>query len=59
VRSLSLISGGVFPGLLMPTLDEKRAEINNLVTEDRVEAAIEAFLDEARRRAEVVILSEV
>jgi hypothetical protein len=48
-----------FPGLLMPTLDEKRAEINNLVTEDRVEAAIEAFLDEARRRAEVVILSEV
>lgn len=48
-----------FPDLLLPTLDEKRPEINALITEDRVAAAIEAFLDEARRRAEVVVLSEV
>ena len=48
-----------FPGLLMPTLDEKRAEINLQLTEDKVAANIESFLDEAKRRVEVVILSEV
>jgi hypothetical protein len=48
-----------FPGLLMPTLDERRREINELLREERVAAAIEAFLDDAKRRVEVVILSEV
>jgi len=48
-----------FPDLLMPTLDEKRREINKILTEDRIAAAIEAFLDDAKRRAEIVILSEV
>jgi len=43
----------------MPTLDEKRREINKILTEDRIAAAIEAFLDDAKRRAEIVILSEV
>ena len=48
-----------FPGLLMPTLDEKRAEIRQILTEERVAAAIITFLDEARNRAEIVIISEV
>jgi hypothetical protein len=48
-----------YPGLLMPTLDEKRAEISRILTEERVAANIESFLDEAKRRAEIVILNEV
>lgn len=48
-----------FPGLLMPTLDERRAEINELLREERVAAAIEAFLDDAKRRVEIVILSDL
>ncbi len=48
-----------YPGLLMPTLDQKRDEIRVTLTEERVSAAIEAFLDDARRRAEIVILLEV
>ena len=48
-----------YPGLLMPTLDEKRTEINRLLTEEKVATNIEAFLDEAKRRVEVVILSKV
>ena len=47
-----------FPGLLMPTLDEKRSSINKTLTEEKVAADIEAFLDDAKRRVEVVILSE-
>lgn len=48
-----------YPGLLMPTLDEKRAEINKILTEDKIAANIESFLDEAKRRAEIVVLNEV
>ena len=48
-----------FPGLLMPTLDSKRAEISQILTEERVASQIEAFLDEAKRRAEVVVISPV
>ncbi len=48
-----------YPGLLMPTLDEKRAEINHLLTEEKVATNIESFLDEAKRRVEVVILNKV
>jgi hypothetical protein len=48
-----------YPGLLMPTLDEKRVEINRTLTEEKVAANIESFLDEAKRRAEIVILNEV
>ena len=47
------------PGLLMPTLDEKREEIRNQLTEEKVAADIEKFLDDAKSRAEIVILSEV
>lgn len=48
-----------FPGLLMPTLDERRAEINRILTEEKVATSIESFLDDAKRRAEIVIISEV
>lgn len=47
------------PGLLMPTLDEKRKEINSFLTEEKVEAEIDRFLDFAKRRNEVIILSAV
>jgi hypothetical protein len=48
-----------FPNYIMPTLDEKRVEINQILTEEKVAADIENFLDEAKRRAEIVVLSEV
>lgn len=47
------------PGLLMPTLEEKRDEIKNFLTEKKVSSDIEKFLDEAKTRAEIIILSEV
>ncbi len=46
-------------GVLVPTLDEKRAEINQILTEQKVVADIERFLDEAKRRAEIIVLNEV
>lgn len=47
------------PGLLMPGLEEKRAEIRQILTEQKVFAEIQRFLDEAKARAEIVVLSEV
>jgi hypothetical protein len=47
-----------YPGLLMPTLDEKRRDINRLLTEERVASRLESFLDDAKRRAEIEIISE-
>lgn len=47
------------PGLLLPPFDEVRARINVQLTEERIAQEIESFLDEAKRRAEIVILSEV
>lgn len=47
------------PGLLMPALDEMRARINQTLTEEKVATDIESFLDESKRRAEIVVLSEV
>jgi hypothetical protein len=48
-----------YPGIIVPTLDEKRLEINQILTEEKIARDIETFLDEAKRRAEIVILSEV
>lgn len=48
-----------FPGLLMPTLNEKRSEIRDTLTRQKVAAAIEGFLDEAKRRVEIVVLIAV
>jgi len=48
-----------YPGVLVPTLDEKRTEINQILTEEKVAGDIENFLDESKRRAEITILSEL
>lgn len=48
-----------FPGLLMPTLDEKRASIKETLTEIKVAERIESFLDDAKRRVHIEILIEV
>jgi hypothetical protein len=47
------------PNMLMPSLTEKRVEINQILTEQKVVGEIERFLDEAKRRAEIIVLSEV
>jgi hypothetical protein len=47
-----------YPDAGVPVLESKRAEINKQLTEERVASQMEAFLDEAKRRVEVVILSE-
>ena len=47
------------PGLLMPTLDEMRKRINDLLVEQKVEGDIERFLDFSKRRSEIIVLSEV
>ncbi len=46
-------------GVIVPSLESKRAEIVESLTEERVAQQIETFLDEAKRRAEIVILSPV
>lgn len=47
------------PGLLMPPFDEKRIELNRFLTEEKVERDIERFLDFAKRRSEIILLSAV
>jgi hypothetical protein len=47
------------PGVIVPTLQSRRAAIVEALTEERVAQQIEAFLDEAKRRTEIVILSPV
>jgi hypothetical protein len=41
------------------SLDARRAQIVAALTEERVGQQIETFLDEAKRRAEIVILNPV
>ncbi|HEY2865558.1 MAG TPA: hypothetical protein VGJ02_00575 [Pyrinomonadaceae bacterium] len=48
-----------FPGVVVPSLESKRAEIQSTLTESRVAEQIETFLDEAKRRVQIVILSDV
>jgi hypothetical protein len=47
------------PGLLMPPLEEVRSRINQILTEQKIAADIEKFLDDAKSRSEIVVLSEV
>lgn len=47
------------PGVIIPSLQSRRAQIVEALTEQRVAEQIEAFLDEAKRRAQVVILNPV
>ena len=46
------------PGLLVPTLEEVRTTIHQTLVEDKVAAAIDRFLEEAKSRVEVEILAE-
>lgn len=46
------------PGQVVPALDDARAEVNKGVTEQRVAASIETFLEEAKRRVQITIISE-
>jgi len=48
-----------FPGRIVPTLEQSRAEIEQTLTESKIESDIDAFLDTARERAEIVMLSQV
>lgn len=47
------------PGRIVPTLEQSRAEIEQTLTEAKIESDIDAFLDTARERAEIVTLSPV
>lgn len=46
-------------GAEIPTLDKKRADIDKLLTETKVLRSIEAFLDDAKRRVEIVIINPI
>ncbi len=47
------------PGVVLPALEEKRGEIRQTLTRQKVSAAIERFLDEAKRRVQVEVLIPV
>jgi hypothetical protein len=47
------------PGVLVPILDKVRAELERTLTENKIESETDAFLDNARERAEIVILNPV
>ena len=47
------------PGKIVPTLEEARAEIEKTLTESKIESDTDSFLDNARERAEIVILNPV
>ena len=47
------------PGRIVPTLEQARAEIETTLMEAKIESDMDAFLDTARERAEIVILNAV
>jgi hypothetical protein len=47
------------PGRIVPTQEQARAEIQQTLTESKIESDIDAFLDTAREQAEIVMLSQV
>lgn len=46
------------PNAIVPSLDEARQRVNAALVEERVAASIERFLEEAKRRVTVVMLSD-
>jgi hypothetical protein len=48
-----------YPGVVVPAIDKVRSTIHGTLVEDKVSDQIETFLDEAKRRVEIVILSDV
>lgn len=49
----------ISPGQIVPTLDEARKSINEILNRQKTAAGIERFLDEAKRRTEIEVLIEV
>jgi hypothetical protein len=47
------------PGQIVPSLEDARAEIEKVLTEAKIESDMNAFLDNARERAEIVMLNPV
>jgi hypothetical protein len=47
------------PGIIVPTLEQARAQIEKTLTESKIESETDAFLETARDRAEIVILNPV
>ena len=47
------------PGSLVPAIDEVRARINQILAEEKIARDIEQFLDDSKRRAEIIVISEV
>jgi hypothetical protein len=45
------------PGVIVPELDKVRDQIESILTESKIESDTDAFLDEARNRAEIVYLA--
>lgn len=48
----------VNPSVIVPTLEEVQPRVNAAVVEERVAAAIETFIEEAKRRVQIVIIAE-
>lgn len=48
-----------FPGLLMPSFEDKRAEIREILTAQKTGEAIERFLEQARERVEITELLRI
>lgn len=46
-----------YPGLLMPPFESKQFEMNEILTEERVAESVEDFLDDARSRTDIALLS--
>jgi len=47
------------PNAIVPTLADARARVNEALIESRVESSMEVFLEEAKRRVEVTVLTDV
>lgn len=47
------------PSQIVPTLEQARGEIENILREAKIESDTDSFLDNARERAEIVMLSPV
>ena len=47
------------PGRIVPPLEQARAEIETTLMEAKIESEMDAFLDTARERAEIVVLNAV
>jgi hypothetical protein len=48
-----------FPGRIVPSLEQARVEVEKTLTEAKIESEINAFLDTARERAEIVMLTSI